>query len=199
MSYADTARKIRLETPHFVLRSIEPEDASPEWTQWLNDPTAARMLNTAPRAMSMEQIQDYIGSFDGKSDHLLGIFEKDNGALIGIRAVHIDWQYKEFLINILVGDTAARGKGARAETRDALYKYLFEDLELETARCSVLAHNADVLRIMDENGWQHIHTWHKPSAAGGAFVEVRDFSLSRDANRRGEEARALRRAMKRKA
>lgn len=196
MAHADTLRKIHLETSHFILRTIEPGDASPEWTLWRKDPIAARMLNAPQRDISVEEIREYIAGFDGQSSHLLGIFDKENGALIGIRAIYVDWQRKEFVVNVLVGETAARGKGARTETRDVIYNYLFEELRLETARCSILAHNTDVLRIMDENGWQHIDTSYKPSASGGAPVELRHFSLSREENRRGEQARALRNATK---
>jgi len=196
MLNADSVRKIRLETPHFILRTIEPDDASVEWTQWRKDPTAARMLNAPQRDVSTEEIRDYIAGFDGHASHLLGIFDKLDGKLIGIRAIYVDWQRKEFVVNVLVGETAARGKGARTETRDVIYNYLFEELGLETARCTILAHNTDVLRIMDENGWQHIDTSYKPSVSGGAPVELRHFSLSREENRRGEQARALRNAAK---
>jgi RimJ/RimL family protein N-acetyltransferase len=182
--------KIWLETPHYLLRTIELADASGAWAQWLGHSDTARMLNAPPRETSVAAIRDYIASFDGHNRHLLGIFQKDGGALVGIRALTIDWQQREFLVNVLVGEVAARGHGARAETQGVLYRHFFDVLGMQAARCTVLAHNAPILRVMDKGGWDLVGTTFKAAVDGGAPLEVRSYRLTREtwARKAGETA-----------
>lgn len=185
-----TPAKISLETPHYILRTIGPDDASDAWGQWLTNTATARMLNAPPRAAAVNDIREYIATFDGHNRHLLGIFQKDGGALVGIRALYIDWAKREFVVNVLVGEVAARGKGAREETSEATYRYFFDVVGLNAATCTVLGHNAPILKVMNENGWQLTGTTYRADTGGGAPVEVRSFRLTREtwARKAGEKA-----------
>jgi RimJ/RimL family protein N-acetyltransferase len=177
-------RLIRLETPHYVVRTLERADALDGLRNWMTDADAVRNLNARPAVLSKKELDDYIKGFDGVTSHLLGIFEKETGALVGVRAIYVHPQLREFLVNVLVGEREARGKGARSESRDVMYRYFFEDMDMLAARCSVLSTNEPVLRIMDRNGWVRERTQMKPAASGQGFVELREFRLTRDVWRR---------------
>lgn len=185
-----TQAKIWLDTPHYVLRTIELDDASEAWGQWLANAGTARMLNAPVRPAAVNDIRDYIATFDGHNRHLLGIFQKDGGQLVGIRALYVDWAKREFVVNVLVGEVAARGQGARQETSDATYRYFFEVVGMNAATCTVLGHNAPILKVMNENGWQLTDTAYRADTGGGAPVEVRSFRLTREtwARKAGEKA-----------
>ena len=174
------ASKIRLESPHYVLRTVEAGDVSERWTQWMTDGGTARMLNARPRAATPDEIRKYVASFDGRNSHLLGIFEKDGGSLVGIWAVSINWTLKEFTVNVLIGEVQARGKGAREETREVMYPYFFEVLEMKAARCSVLAHNTPTLRVMQADEWELTGISFKAAVEGGMPIELRDYRLPRE-------------------
>jgi RimJ/RimL family protein N-acetyltransferase len=177
-------RMIHLETPGYVVRTLETADATDNWRRWLTDPSAARNLNVRPAEMSAEDLRGYIEKFDRATAHLLGIFEKRTSDLVGIRAVYVDWQHREFLVNVLIGDAQARDKGARTQSRRVVYDYFFDELDLLNARSSVLAVNEPVIAGMAKRGWVHEHTSYKPAADGAGFVEVRDFRLPREAWRK---------------
>jgi RimJ/RimL family protein N-acetyltransferase len=181
-----TPRLIRLETPHYLLRTLEPDDATASWGDWLTDSAAAQNLNARPVRLSIEAIRDYVEKFDRMTAHLLGIFVKDTNALIGIRSIYVDWTQREFLVNVLVGESEARNKGARGETRTVMYRYFFEELGLDAARCSVVSTNAPMLAVMARNGWLHEHVSRKPNANGEGNVELHHFRLTRDAWRQKE-------------
>lgn len=183
-------RLIRLETPRYIVRTLDPADATEAWGNWLTDPATARNLNARPERMSAGAIRTYIENFDRMSAHLLGIFEKETEQLIGIRALYIDWKHREFLVNVLVGESEARNKGARGETSTVMYRYFFEDMGLEAARCSVVSTNATILNVMARNGWNQIHKDRKPAADGQGFVDLHHFRLTRDVWRRKETDRA---------
>jgi hypothetical protein len=182
---------ISLETPNYLLRTIDSSDATEDWGNWLLEPTTLSALNAAPLKLDIAMIRSYIATFDRKKSHLLGIFHKESRTLIGIRALYIDWPYGEFMVNILIGQPGARAKGAMRETRDALYHHLFEDWGLEIARSSVLASNTLVNAYMQADGWQLLHSTVKPTAGGGGTIEVREYQMSRDQNRRYERRRGI--------
>lgn len=171
---------IALETPDYVVRTLEPGDASEAFREWLADPDTARMLNAPTRHLSAEAVRDYIASFDRVKAHLLGIFEKATGRLVGIRAVYVNWPRREFLVNVLVGETADRNKRARAQSSDAMYRYFFEDLDLEQARATVVADNAVTLHVMQTRNWIADGRETKPNAGGEGTVELLRFRLPRD-------------------
>jgi RimJ/RimL family protein N-acetyltransferase len=180
------ARLVRLETPRYIVRTLGTEDATETWGDWLADPTAARNLNALPKRLSAAEVRAYIEKFDRINSDLLGIIEKETGTLIGIRANYIDWKQREFLINVLVGETEARNKGARSETRTAMYRYYFEDLDLLAARCSVVATNTAMLNVTKRNGWVHERTSRKSAADGNGAVELLHFRLPRGVWRQKE-------------
>ena len=183
-------RIITLETPDYILRTLESGDATDVWRDWLIDPQTARNLNARPEPMDEEPVRNYIASFNRTTTHLLGIFTKQTGGLIGIRAVHVDLALREFLVNVLIGETGARNKGARTQTSGVMYRYFFEDMGLETARCAAVADNAQILKVLDQGGWIRARTEKKTAASGDGFVQLHHFRLLRTVWRRKEEERA---------
>lgn len=182
---------IHLETATYILRTIEPGDATEDWGNWLLDPTTLKALNAAPVKLDVAAIRNYIATFDRRKTHLLGIFDRESGTLIGIRSLYIDWHHSEFMVNILIGHAGQRAKGAMRETRDALYHHLFEDWGIEIARSSVLATNTLVNAYMQADGWQLVHKSFKPAASGDGIVEVNEYRMTRDQNRRYERRRGI--------
>lgn len=182
-------RVIALETPDYIVRTLEPGDATEPWRHWLTDPQTARNLNARPEPMSDEVVRKYIASFNRTTSHLLGIFEKQTGRLIGIRAIYIDLARREFLVNVLVGESEARNKGARTQTRTVMYRYFFDDMGLETARCTAVADNAQILKVIEQNGWIRDRTERKTAASGEGFVQLYHFRLPRNVWRRKEAER----------
>ena len=183
-------RTIRLETPNHIIRTVERDDACESWTNWLLDPLTAQRLNARPVKLGMEELRAYIDRFDRSKSHLLGIFEKDSGRLVGVRSIYIHYPAREFFDNILIGEAADRGKRARTESTDAILPFFFEELGLESSLCTILADNTHMLEIVARKGWVHERTQMKPSATGSGAVEVRQFRLTRDVWRRKMRERA---------
>jgi RimJ/RimL family protein N-acetyltransferase len=177
------ARRVRLETARYVLRTVEAGDATAGWEQWLLDPAAARWLNATPRAASLDEIRDYIATFDNKSSHLIGIFEKDTGRLIGIHSIYVDWPRSEYLINVMVGESDARNQGARSEARPAIHQFFMEELGLEASLATVIAGHPS-LAGMQRWGWVVERKSTRPAATDGAPVAILHMRLTREAWRR---------------
>jgi [ribosomal protein S5]-alanine N-acetyltransferase len=181
MAEARSPQKIRIETKHFVLRTVEVSDVTPRWAAWLADPEKTRMLNAMPMTLSVEDLHKYLANFDQVKAHCLGIFDRETGQMLGFWEVYVDWTHREFLLNVLMGERPREGLRAREETQNALTFHFFGELGLEAMRCAVLSTNAPVLHVLAFNGAVHEHTSHKPSAAGGEPVELHHYRVTKEA------------------
>jgi RimJ/RimL family protein N-acetyltransferase len=171
---------IRVESEHYLVRSLEPEDATDRACDWLADPAKASMINAAPRAMSLADLRAYISSHDRVRGHILGIFDKVTGHHIGFWAIYIDWENREFLVNVLVGERGSTAPGARRATQRKLMAFFFETLDLQTVRFSVLGRNTPVSGKLENAGLASEHTDYVPSATRNAFEKVEYYSVSRE-------------------
>jgi len=138
---AHTALSISFETEHCRVRELEPSDASEVICGWMSDPDVARGLNAPVRAISMDELRRYIAQHDRVTGHLLGVYRKQDGALIGLWSVYVDWEHSEFLMNVLMRGRIDGELGAMRETARELYKIMFRDLGLGTMRYNILASN----------------------------------------------------------
>jgi len=171
---------LRLESASYILKTMEDADASLDWGRWTANPTTARLLNAVPREMSVEERRAYIAKFDSRSNYLLGIWRRETGQLIGFWSIYVNAERSEFSLNVLVGSADDRDQSALKESRDLLYPYFFEDVGLETARCSASARNEQMIAFLKRQRWAHEGTVRKPSATGAGFADILHFRLTRD-------------------
>jgi RimJ/RimL family protein N-acetyltransferase len=188
--------QIRLETEHYRVRPVEPGDASEDVCAWLADPQTARMLNIPAGSLSTDDLRRYFATHDGVTTHILGVFDKDSGALRGFWGIYVDWEHREFLINTVTGRERAEGAGARnggvglaLETIRPLLPMFFEEQDLLRMRGAVLARNNLVERHMENHGLKPEHVSHKQSAFGPDAEEIHHYSFERDAWRVARQAR----------
>jgi RimJ/RimL family protein N-acetyltransferase len=176
-------KKVRIHSEKYLIRTIEPDDASDRWANWMSDPEATHMLNMAARSWKKADVVDYIKTFDQRSHLLLGIFEKQSGTHIGIFTVDINYGLGHFLVNLLIGEPAYRNKHVTTSIAVPFREYFFETLGLNAAMASVLSRNAAMIHYLLKNGWQLDQTLKQgaKSNADGAMLDVSLFSLSREA------------------
>jgi RimJ/RimL family protein N-acetyltransferase len=172
---------IRVDTEHYLVRSLDVADATERAGQWLADPQKAKMINAPARALSLTEMRDYIAGHDRIAGHILGIFDKANGNHIGFWAVYVDWSLQEFLANVLVGERGSAAPGARRATQRPVMAYFFEDLGLETLRFSVLSRNENVGDKIERAGLAPEHMSFTASVEGqAALEEVQHYRVSKE-------------------
>ena len=176
-------RNVRIDSEKYLIRTIEPDDASDRWASWMSDPEVVHMLNLRARTWKKADVLDYIKTFDQLSSLLLGIFEKQSGTHIGVFTVDINQVRSQFLVNLLIGEPEYRNKHVTSSIAMPFHEYFFETLGLNMAVASVLAHNAPMIHYLKKNGWKLDQTVKhgKKSNADGAMLDVCLFSLPRDA------------------
>jgi len=175
-------KNISIDCGKYFLRSINVDDASDRWANWMADPEAVYMLNAPVRNMTKSDLIDYINRFDQSARLLLGVFEKQAGIHIGILTIEIDHRDGRFLVNMLIGEPEYRNKGVTNDITVPFRDYLFETLGLRKMMCTALARNHVIIHYLLKTGWTLDKTLkqHVKSHADGTMLDLCFFSQSRD-------------------
>jgi RimJ/RimL family protein N-acetyltransferase len=147
-----TGLQIDMTTKRFRIRSLTPLDASQHFLDWIADPNVMGPLNMPARRLTSPEIVAYIGSFDRRRRHLLGMFDKASTAHFGIVIVEISEQHRLAKLAYLIGDEAYRGKGALRECLSALITYLFDKHGIEKITAHVETGNTPSIRALEALG-----------------------------------------------
>jgi RimJ/RimL family protein N-acetyltransferase len=177
------SRKIvKIHSKKYLVRSITADDASDRWARWMSDPETMHMLNMPARSWKKSDVINYIKTFDQRSHLLLGIFEKQSRAHIGILTIDIDYRLSQFLVNLLIGEPEYRNRGVTSDITVPFRDYFFETLGLNMMMASVLARNSVIIHYLLSSGWKLDHALERrvKSNTDGAMLDVCLFSLSRD-------------------
>lgn len=185
----------------FFLRSIKREDASDRWASWLSDPWTIHVLNTASRAFTKRDVTEYIKQFDQRSHLLLGIFEMGTRLHVGFIRVDINEAAGEALVNAVIGEPDYRNSGATTDVFIPLLKFLFDDVQIERVRASVLLRNEVTLAYLLKLGWQRDEAPAPSvkSSLDGSMLETCTVSWSRDGFRAFLQSRIGSRVLRRMA
>jgi RimJ/RimL family protein N-acetyltransferase len=153
MSQIIIPSNIRLETQHYVLRTLRPEDASERFGQWMGDEAAMAMLNSDGAPMTLAEVVDYIRSFDNESRFLIGIFVRDSGLHIGAYSLRLDIRHRRLVTNTLIGEPEYRGRHVWLETRPFLHDFFFTMVGVEKLVATVIADNTAHIDNLLRSGW----------------------------------------------
>ena len=107
-----------IETNRFLVRTLQPEDATERYLAWFSDPEAVRFIAAAKQRQTLETLRSFIvGQLANPASVLLGIFVRsDPRAHIGnIKFEPIVEVTASATVGVLIGEKAWRGKGAFAE------------------------------------------------------------------------------------
>lgn len=171
---------ITIDTPNYIVRTLHESDDMGRWGEWLDDENTARMLNVAQRKLTPDDFKKYVRGFDRINNHVLGIFRREDGELIGIFSNYINWERSEFLMNLIIGDIPERKTHVRHETSWRTNRYFFEELDLKFQRASTLATNIPAIRALEEKLWTLSGRSSKPSSDGTGAVELLHYTRSRE-------------------
>ena len=176
-------RDIDIDCGRYRLRTAKAADASDQWAAWMADPEAVHMLNAPAQMLTKDDIATYIKQFDQRSHILIGIFEKEREALLGILRVDIDFANSRCLVSLLIGDPQHRNAGVTNAVTVPFRDYFFETVGLQTMLATALARNKPITHYLFKSGWTLDKTLpgHVKSHADGAMLDLCFFSLTRDA------------------
>jgi len=118
---------LKLETEHYLLRSLTGEDASEAYISWWNDPDVQASLGFEPRGWDWSHAVRHIQRFDNRRNFHLGIFPKGESLPIGFVSVFIEHGNRA-LTNTVIGNRAYWGRRVVLEVRERIFDFLFDEI-----------------------------------------------------------------------
>ncbi|MEM7122321.1 MAG: GNAT family protein [Pseudomonadota bacterium] len=151
----EKAKPIRLVTKRFVLRSLRPEDAKKPFLDWVADPEVMGPLNQEVDDNPRREVwAASIADCDGINRFQIGIFTRRTGDFIGVYYVTMDWENRNGLFSVMIGDKAYWGDKVVLETRAALLDHFFLQRGMEKAVGRPPARNIPSVFNYKAEGWR---------------------------------------------
>ncbi len=139
----------------FLMRPLLPGDASPALETWIDDDDVAEMLNTQRRKWAVAEQADYFAKHRGQQERLLlGIFPKREKSPIGLFIFRLQPREGVFVVSLLIGDKAWRGKTVPFETSEALFDFFFNSLGYAKAKAHIRPENRAMLWLLHNYVWK---------------------------------------------
>jgi len=132
---------ISIESPNYWLRSLGVFDAGAKLLGWLNDAQMLEGLNLDNLNFTPESLRQFIEGFNNRNSYILGIFSKDQEAMIGFLTIDIDHRHRMGRLTAGLGDKTFWGKDVFYEIGLALRDFFFAHRDVEKLSAYVLEHN----------------------------------------------------------
>jgi len=138
----------RIETPRFILRTLQIEDASATYLGWFADPVVRRFIVAARDTQTVRSLQAFIAEkYASPQAELFGIFVKDSGLHIGnIKFEPIDAAMQRSIVGVLIGNAAWRGRGVFREVYPNAAQWLLGTRGIREFWLSVVRDNIAALK-----------------------------------------------------
>jgi len=129
------------ETKRFKLRSLIPEEITPDYISWWNDAEIQVGLGARPRGWNKENALKNLATFDNYNKFHLGIYQKTNNRLLGFFTLLMDHHHKVSSANFCLGEKALWGTGVLIEIKVHLMDFMFNTLGAEKLETKIYGRN----------------------------------------------------------
>lgn len=163
-----------IEGEHIFLREVRREDVNENYYKWMNDNEITRYTESRFYPYSMEQLQAFVTSLDGKrNDVFLAIIEKDSNRHVGnIKLGGIDWIHRQANIGVIIGEKSCWGKGYASEAIALLSKYAFKKLNLHKVWAGCYSNNLGSIKAFQKAGFIEEAVQRKHCFYEGEYIDV---------------------------
>jgi ribosomal-protein-alanine N-acetyltransferase len=150
-----SCQNLRIAGRQTVLRRFMPDDITPAYIGWLNDPAVVRFSNQRFRQHDRASCEAYLQSFDGSPNLFAAITEGQTGAMIGTMTAYAAVPHGTVDVGIMIGDSAVRGKGFGRDSWCAMVDWLLGVDGVRKVTAGTLACNIAMIRLMEAAGMEH--------------------------------------------
>jgi RimJ/RimL family protein N-acetyltransferase len=173
---------VTLESENFLVRTATLDDVNERWAGWLNDPVAAMMLNARPRTFTLDELRDYVRSFDQIDRILAVVLDRKTGDLIGISILEFLPGRRKVRPSVLIGEPEFRNMGLLHEMEQIAYETYFDGFKVDAVVSNVLAHNSIAIAFNESRGWKLTQrlVGAKRSSRTGEPLDVLVYEITRD-------------------
>ncbi|SFR34546.1 hypothetical protein SAMN04488005_0670 [Yoonia tamlensis] len=143
-----------IDTPVGRVRSLRPSDVTDTLVGWYQDAAIMGPVNMAPQSVTKADMRAYVASFDNRSKMILGLFAKQENALIGLVLCEISQKHGSVRISLVVGNTSRSARRAIIIGLPILIEGLFLKRGFEKITAHVTGGNEAVGALLARAGMQ---------------------------------------------
>jgi len=145
-----------LSSQRLIYRTLEVDDVTQCYVDWLNDPKINRFLETRFDHQTIDSCKLYVTAMASSPAHnLFGIYLCDTGKHIGnVKLGFINPHHQRAQLSLFVGEQECWGQGYATETINAITAWGFNDLGLEKIDAGCSEENLGSLRAFLKSGYQ---------------------------------------------
>lgn len=134
-----------------MLKSFGAEQFSDRYLRWLNDPVVNRYSQRGGQVITAEAARAYLAGLKPE-ENIYGIYTEEFGHIGNLKFGPLDRANNRSDLSIVVGETAAWGKGFGAEAIYLASRYAFETLKLH--RIDAGSGNPAFIKTVLTLGWK---------------------------------------------
>ncbi len=158
------------------LRPLTPEDASPAYLGWLNDPEVLRFRTSKSFPSTEESMRAYIASIPARGDLVLAICDRKSNAHVGNIALNtILWSHRSAECSIMLGAKEFWGRGLSREAIALVTRHGFRTMGLH--RIWAESPNPRFNRIVERLGWTREGRKRDAFYVDGGYVDFECWSI----------------------
>lgn len=163
-----------IEGGQIYLREVRRDDVNENYYKWMNDNEITRYTESRFYPYSMEQLQSFVTSLDGKrNDVFLAIIEKSTDKHVGnIKLGGIDWIHRAANIGIIIGEKNCWGKGYASEAIALVTDYAFQKLNLHKVWAGCYANNSGSIKAFKKAGFFEEGIQKKHCYYDGDYIDI---------------------------
>lgn len=136
------------------VRTLKPEEVTPEIANWLTAPEVMEGLNAPRAAMGIDAFRAYVASFDNLRRNLVTIRRRSDDAPLGLMMLEIDLRHKVGSLHIVVGEPENRNIGVATDAVTVMVRHFFLERKMEKLTFQPLARNYRAVEVCRSSGLQ---------------------------------------------
>ena len=143
-----------------------------KYMSWYNDEENLVALGINDDIFDYGDIERLKNGANSTNQKMFNIIHNEDGELIGVCSISMDYHRLNGELEILIGEKAYRGYAIGGEVINALKKYCFEELRLHRLEINVLANNSRAIRCYEKCGFVQCGVMHEKVFSGGVYLDV---------------------------
>lgn len=147
---------IEISSQRLIYRTLNINDVTQCYVDWLNDPLVNRYLETRFKHQTLDACKSYVSDmFESPAQNLFGIYLRETGKHIGnTKLGFINPHHKRAQLSLFIGQKDCWGMGFATETIKTITSWGFTELGLEKIDAGCYDENLASLRAFLNSGYQ---------------------------------------------
>lgn len=149
-------KNIVLKGKKTYLRPLQSTDLTEEYLNWINDPEVNKYLEVRHKKQTIDTLKGFYDQINSSEDSIIfAIIDNETKKHIGnIKLGPINWQHKNAVLGLMIGDKNFWRKGLGTEAVKLLLGYSFDILGLHKLSLGLIAENNIAFKLYKKVGFK---------------------------------------------